>query len=120
MEKKRLCSARIIKSLKMFHSLLLVACTMLSQAAVVHTARLYHNAKYSSIRFNHWKRCISVATGAGDDLSCPDQGEGPINVDTGDLLLTGLNGAQDISVKVVSCREGRAIDDLLPHHHRYG
>ena len=26
-------------------------------------------------------------------------------LDTGDILMTGLNGSQDISVKVVSCKE---------------
>lgn len=93
--------------------LLVVVYTMLSRAVVVHTARLHHNAKRSSLTFNcHWKRmCMSVATGSGDDLSwSSDQEGGPASIDTGDLLVTGLNGAQDISVKVVSCREGSAID----------
>jgi len=82
--------------------LLLVTCTILSHAAqVVHTARLYRNAKRSSITFYHWKRCLSVdCTDRESSDSSPD------NIDTGDLLVTGLNGAQDISVKVVSCREG--------------
>jgi hypothetical protein len=29
----------------------------------------------------------------------------PTTINTGDVLITGLNEAQDISIKVISCRE---------------
>lgn len=37
--------------------------------------------------------------------SAIDNNDVSSRVDTGDILMTGLNGSQDISVKVVSCKE---------------
>ena len=44
------------------------------------------------------RRALGGTTSSGVEL-------GPSGFETGDLLMTGLNGDQDISVKVISCRE---------------
>ena len=47
-------------------------------------------------RHAFWSTARRAASGSPTDVS---------STGTGDLLITGLNGAQDIMVKVVSCRE---------------